>query len=758
MNKLKLSTKISILLCAALVIIFAILISISAISSSRSLQVASFGQMQAMTEKSGAEVEKLLSLAESTTKSMSNYMQTTYQKKGTSGTVEEEAAALAAELKQAEGNPGLINYINEQKRNSDLENTSEIYSDLVLSAVNREIESFLLETARNTVLSNDDIVGVGALFEPYQFSTQRESYSLYVNATDSGDAVFTDMGNYSQYSNEDFYKSTIQNKALTITEPYVDKTTGVNMITILSPIMVNGEVKGVVSADITVDSFEKASITSPEYDTIYSTLVNENDTLIYHSTNPEKVGSDNSTTFLDSKNAQAASSEMMSNNAFNIKCKNADAVEVYKFYTPIKAGNNTWWANATVEVSDVMESATQAAILLIVISIIALLILAVLTVFILRQQLRPIQGVVNAARQMAQGDLDISLAVRNQDEIGILSSSFNDMAVYLKEIIGKIASILNQISDNHLDVDVDAEYRGAFEQIGSSMKRITDNLNHVMGEIRQASDQVSSGSEQVSSGAQALSQGATEQASAVEELAATINEISTQVKETAENTIEARKQMSSAESETVACNDQMREMIKAMEEIDQKSNEIGKIIKTIEDIAFQTNILALNAAVEAARAGAAGKGFAVVADEVRNLASKSAEASSNTSALIEGSIAAVEKGTKIVNETAQSLLKVVDRTQAVSTTVDKISDAASTQANSIAQVTQGIDQISSVVQTNSATAEESAAASEELSGQAQMLKNLVGQFVLNDANFVQPAAQSFQENTDDVSFYSEGKY
>ena len=216
----------------------------------------------------------------------------------------------------------------------------------------------------------------------------------------------------------------------------------------------------------------------------------------------------------------------------------------------------------------------------------------------------------------------------------------------------------------------------------------------------------------------------------MEELAATINEINDQVKETAANAQQASEVVSQTGLEVENCDRQMQELNAAMNKISQKSGEIGKIIKTIEDIAFQTNILALNAAVEAARAGSAGKGFAVVADEVRNLASKSAEAAKNTTVLIEDSIRAVENGTKLTAGTAESLKKVVERTRVIKTAVGRISQATGDQASNLNQVTIGVDQISSVVQTNSATAEESAAASEELSGQSQMLKNLISQFKL----------------------------
>lgn len=365
---------------------------------------------------------------------------------------------------------------------------------------------------------------------------------------------------------------------------------------------------------------------------------------------------------------------------------------------------------------------------------IALVITLLLSTYLTKAITKPLRQLEKSADMIVQGNFDIDISYQSRDELGSLANSFKNMSSILDDVISDASMLLSEMADGNFDVRTNAEerYVGNFQSLLSSIRKLNKDLSSTLGQINQSADLVASGAEQVSDGSQALSQGATEQASAVEELATTITGISNQVKETAENASTARDQSSMAGNEAAECNEQMENMMAAMEEITRKSNEIGNIIKTIEDIAFQTNILALNAAVEASRAGIAGKGFAVVADEVRNLASKSSAASKDTAELIESSIKAVARGTQIANSTAQSLAKVVDEVRMASSNVEKIADAAEEQASAIEQVTVGVNQISSVVQTNSATAEESAATSEELSSQAEILKNLVAKFKLRE--------------------------
>ena len=389
---------------------------------------------------------------------------------------------------------------------------------------------------------------------------------------------------------------------------------------------------------------------------------------------------------------------------------------------------------------------------------VVLLVVAVLVmIYLVRGITKPIVELESAYGKMAQGSLNQNIEYESKDEIGVLAQSFRVTSQGLYGVVSDLTYLMDEMANGNFNIKTKAEelYVGDFQPILESIRRMNKNLSSTLSQINDAADQVASGSEQVSSGAQGLSQGATEQASSVEELAATINDISDQVRMTADNAKEAKSQVEDAGRELSRSNESMEEMMQAMQEISSKSSEIGKIIKTIEDIAFQTNILALNAAVEAARAGEAGKGFAVVADEVRNLASKSAEAAKNTTLLIEGSIAAVEDGTRIAEQTASAIYATVESTKRAVDTVEKITDAAEQQAESVAEVTQGVDQISSVVQTNSATAEESAAASEELSGQSQILKGLVSRFQLREDGV---GVAAYSEPVMDNSCYQEESY
>ena len=344
---------------------------------------------------------------------------------------------------------------------------------------------------------------------------------------------------------------------------------------------------------------------------------------------------------------------------------------------------------------------------------------------------QPVSQSTERIELLANGDLSTAVpSVSSKDETGRLLESLGETIESINGYISEISDILTGISQGDLSKESEQTYLGDFAPIGQALTTITASLNAAFSDITTAAEQVEQGATQISSGAQGLSQITMEQAATIEQLSASLAEISAGIQDIAHNADQARELTEHSAENVRNGNQQMSDMLDAMGEIDHSSSEIGKIIKVINDIAFQTNILALNAAVEAARAGAAGKGFAVVADEVRNLASKSAEAAKETTALIEQSVASVKKGTKMAQRTARSLEEIAKDSDGVSALVNRISEATNDQATAVVQINQGMDQMSSVVQTSSATAQQSAASSEELSGQAQMLKDLIGQFTL----------------------------
>ncbi len=407
--------------------------------------------------------------------------------------------------------------------------------------------------------------------------------------------------------------------------------------------------------------------------------------------------------------------------------------KMFAAYAPVP-GTDGWSIAVTAPQLNYLASTRDAMVINIAVIAASILISVIVALILATNIGRPMKACVKRMQLLVEGDLETPMPkITSKDETGVLVRTTQSLVEGLRIVINDISYLLNEMANQNLDVHTEHEevYVGSFQDILVSMRNMRLELSGAMRQVNHSAQEVANASSQLSSSAQTLSQGTAEQASSVQELAARISVISEEVKDTADGALDVRSQTHQTGEEVFLCNQKMQTLVEAMEKIQASSEEIEKILKTIDDIAFQTNILALNAAVEAARAGSAGKGFAVVAEEVRNLAGKSAQAAKNTSELIGNSTDAVHIGTGIAQNTADVLLGVVNSIQTVVEAIDHIAVISGEQSESVERVSEGINQISVVVQSNSATAEESAAASEQLSAEAASLKELVGQFTLS---------------------------
>lgn len=539
------------------------------------------------------------------------------------------------------------------------------------------------------------------------------------------------------YSDREYVRQAMQGNVY-VSEPLISKITGELSIMVAAPIYKDGikgsDIEGVVYfvphetflndivSSIHVSAHSRAYMINRSGDTIADTTL---DTITVQNIENE-AESDSSLKELAAIHADMREGK----NGFG-DYRNGKK-SMFAAYAPVN-GTDGWSVAVVAPQSDYLSTTYFDIAINLVMMVLAILLSIIVALKLANSISRPMKACAERMRLLVEGDLESPVPeVVSRDETGMLTQSTAELVEGLSVIIHDISYLLGEMANQNLNIQSRHRetYVGDFQSILHSMRNLKVQLSEILHQMNTSAEQVSSASNQVSSSAQNLSQGAVEQASSVEELAARMSEISNQVRDTANSAREVREQTHHAGEGVSVCNQQMQELMNAMEKIHSSSEEIGKIIKTIEDIAFQTNILALNAAVEAARAGAAGKGFAVVADEVRNLASKSAEASKNTSLLITHSTDAVKTGTEIAKHTAEALLNVVENIQSMVDSIDQISSVSNEQSEAVSQVNEGINQISTVVQSNSATAEESAAASEELSAEAANLKQLVDQFTL----------------------------
>ncbi|MGB5822832.1 MAG: methyl-accepting chemotaxis protein [Proteocatella sp.] len=598
-------------------------------------------------------------------------------------------------------------------------------------AHNEEVKKLL-----STVSAGDDITASSHFNSSKSMlaSTQSKDSENIVSAyiADVDPSVVFDGGNFVSgkdyiLKDKSYWFKSGETRTTIISEPYTDIITGNQVIAITAPVydLANSKIVGITGMDINITTLNAMAQNYVLGETGYSILLTGEKTVLSHQ-DSDKILKNISEIDIDASVVSSVESGDAS-----IKAYKDRGNDVIGCYSPI--GSTGWGIISSVPEKEFTAKVSSITMKILLINLISLIFMIALISIISRRITNPLNRLSKITQELIKGNFDVEIHAESEDEVGQLATGMNVLTEKLRtyiDYIDEISSSLDSFAAGNLDIELKHDYSGEFSKLKDSLEKTIGAFSLVIGDVTSISSQLASGSMQIANGAQQLASGSSEQTTSIQNLAININEISEHINQSAEHTIVLASQIGTVGEAAFHSNEQMEHMMDAMNRISSESLEISKIIKTIEDIAFQTNILALNAAVEAARAGSAGKGFAVVADEVRNLANKSSQAASNTTALIENSIKAVKGGTDIANKTKVSLTEVLTAVGESSSMIQNISEGSMKQAEQISFIRNSVDEISSVVHSNSAAAEESSAASEELSGLASTLEMVSRRFTL----------------------------